>query len=324
MLNPGTRVTFARQCYYIVSHSDYIDWTESVNGRLQHLFGSPVRRNSNFLEAIVPQISAVCIGAGSAIIEVYNRPDGFLKTEKSDRSPLTEADVVSHGIISDVLSELRLEGEALKIMSEEGGDIPYTERSSWKRYWLVDPLDGTKEFLSRNGEFTVNIALIENGMPVAGFIYVPVTDEMFVGIDGVGSVKVRDAKMNGGDPLGNGEILSPRSTAGNRTIIVASRSHYNGETRQFIERVERRVGEVEIVNRGSSAKFCAVADGSADLYPRFGPTMEWDTAAGDALCRSVGLEVRKIEDGKPLEYNKVDLHNPWFIVGNNRLIGMTT
>jgi len=232
------------------------------------------------------------------ILSIY---EGDMEIEiKEDKSPLTLADKYVHKEIESFLKE----NYPYPILSEEGKDIEYSERKNWKKFWLVDPIDGTKEFIKKNGEFTVNIALIENGKPVFGAIYIPVKDILYYG-DKKGSFKVED--------LSTGEkstMLPDRNIKKTDKIkIVASRSHISEETKQFIESIE---GEKEIISVGSSIKLCLVAEGIADIYPRFSPTMEWDIAAGHAIVN--GANKRVIEEGKDTEivYNKENLLNPNF------------
>jgi len=224
---------------------------------------------------------------------------------KDDGSPLTNADRASHEVIQAALS-----GTGYPIMSEEGKQIPFEERSGWNRYWLVDPLDGTKEFIKRNGEFTVNIALIEDGQPILGVIQQPTTQIALVGIigDGVYRFAAEDSRMI------REEARMKLNEGGERDLVtvIASRSHRSPETESFIEslRGEKRI---TTVSAGSSLKFCLIAEGKADIYPRFAPTMEWDTAAGHAILKSAGKNVYLYPGGKEMQYNKPLLTNDWFI-----------
>ena len=229
--------------------------------------------------------------AGREIMRIYDDPSQDFGIErKADNSPLTLADKAAHNCIVR-----HLEPTGIPILSEEGAHLPYEERKAWKRLWVVDPLDGTKEFIKKNGEFTVNIALVEDGSPVLGVIYVPVKDVLYSGVVG------RPCSLP----------LAPKHDA---FVIVASRSHLTPETEEYIEQMRREHGEVQLISSGSSLKICLVAEGTADVYPRFAPTMEWDTAAGDAIARAAGRKVVDARTGQPLTYNKPDLHNPWFIV----------
>jgi len=210
------------------------------------------------------------------------------------------ADKAAHFCIVRCLQET-----GIPILSEEGSHLPYEERKKWKRLWVVDPLDGTKEFIKKNGEFTVNIALVDEGTPVLGVIYIPVTGVLYYGIVGEGAWKETPRTI---------ERLPIEEVGRGSFVIVASRSHMTPETEAYVEEVRRNHSQVELISSGSSIKICLVAEGSADAYPRFAPTMEWDTAAGDAIARAAGKKVIDVRTGSPLVYNKEDLHNPWFLV----------
>lgn len=239
--------------------------------------------------------------AGDAILSVYS--EQFEVTHKTDQSPLTVADLRSHEIISKGLRALTPD---LPVLSEEASDIPFEQRRQWTRYWLVDPLDGTKEFVSRNGEFTVNIALIEDHAPVLGVVHVPVTSTTYTGATGIGAFKHVDAHKPA--PL---HVASPASTP---LRIVGSRSH-RGDS---LDRYLPKLAPYELVAVGSSLKFCLIAEGSADFYPRFGPTSEWDTAAAQAVVEAAGGAVIKT-NGERLRYNtKAELLNPHFLVYGDR------
>ena len=241
--------------------------------------------------------------AGDAILSVYNGPD-FDVEAKADDSPLTAADRASHRVIETGLGRLTPE---IPLLSEEGRDIPYDERRHWDRFWLVDPLDGTKEFIKRNGEFTVNIALIEGGRPVWGVIVAPALETIYVGVVGHGAWMQRGGGSR--QPL---QVRAPASGQGH--AVVKSRSHPSGELAEFLETIQVE----DSVPVGSSLKFCAVAEGRATLYPRFGPTMEWDTAAGQAIVEAAGGQVVLSSDTRqPLRYNKESLLNPFFIAGRH-------
>ncbi|MCR5850722.1 MAG: 3'(2'),5'-bisphosphate nucleotidase CysQ [Bacteroidaceae bacterium] len=248
--------------------------------------------------------------AGREIMRIYLDPkQDFGIEKKSDNSPLTIADRVAHDCIVRHLAQT-----GIPILSEEGAHLPYEERKAWHRLWIVDPLDGTKEFIKRNGEFTVNIALVEAGVPVLGVIYAPAQDVLYTGIvendPSKPPFEVKAWRKGSGrtSPLPLGEDRDRAFT------IVASRSHMNPETEEFISMMRRKYDDIRIVSSGSSLKMCLVAEGTADVYPRFAPTMEWDTAAGDAIVRAAGKMVVNAQTGQPLTYNKPDLHNPWFIV----------
>jgi len=264
--------------------------------------------------------------AGEAILEVYN--SDFAVERKDDNSPLTLADKRSHEIImNDLRKTVAIKNSkhthnnlTLPILSEEGRDIPYDERKGWEYFWLVDPLDGTKEFIKRNGEFTVNIALIHKNNPVLGIIYVPVKDTFYFAAIDIGAYKLTNSKIVTGK-LSMKELLDksqrlPISINDKKAslTIIGSRSHATKEFSEFIEHIQEKHGEVELVSAGSSLKFCLVAEGIADVYPRFGPTMEWDTAAGQAIVEQVEGRVIDIQTKEPLRYNKRNLLNPFFII----------
>jgi len=242
--------------------------------------------------------------AGAEILGIYSRDDLGVEF-KGDDSPLTLADKAAHTVIMQTL-----EGTALPVLSEEGRSIPYAERAQWERFWMVDPLDGTKEFISRNGEFTVNIALIEHGKPVMGVVYVPVLDELYVGKEGRGALLIRNAAAEPWET-----VTLPCGCAGDGVYrVVGSRSHLNDETLAFVEELRAEHPEIEMVQRGSSLKISMVAAGDADCYPRFGPTMEWDTAAGHAVVRAAGKRMVIAGSDEEVRYNKEDLLNPYFCV----------
>lgn len=237
--------------------------------------------------------------ACAAILEVYTSGD-FQAEAKGDNSPLTLADKKAHAVIVSVL-----QSSNLPILSEEGKSIPYEERKNWDYFWMVDPLDGTKEFLKHNGEFTVNIALIHRGKPVLGVVAVPVSGDVYYASEGEGAFLKRGGKTS----------TLPRRTQidlGQPGLrVVASRSHMSAETQEFVDRLQQPA----LVSKGSSLKFMLLAEGTADVYPRYAPTMEWDTAAAHAVVREVGLRVLQHGGNETeLVYNKLDLLNPWFLV----------
>ena len=261
------------------------------------------------------------IEAGQAILEIYQTD--FVVEQKQDQSPLTLADQEAHRIIVSAL-----ENDPNPILSEEGKSIPYETRCQWDSFWLVDPLDGTKEFVKRNGEFTVNIALIADQRPVLGVIYVPVADTLYFGTLDHGAYKTVEAfKTYRGDSINEGTAVSaierminlasrlplPRDVARPYTI-VGSRSHSTPDVERIVEENKQLHGAVDFLSAGSSLKICMVAEGLADLYPRTGPTMEWDTGAGQAIAQSAGAEIVEFDSQATLLYNKENLLNPWFIV----------
>jgi 3'(2'), 5'-bisphosphate nucleotidase len=250
----------------------------------------------NYAELIEP-IAALARQAGDAILEVY--ATDFDVQSKDDESPLTQADLASHRCI---VAGLEARTPELPIISEESGLPGFDERGRWSRYWLIDPLDGTKEFVNRNGEFTVNIALIEAGKPVFGVVHVPVQGKTYVGCEGHG------AELRIGEQPA--EKIRVASTSASPVRVVGSRSHRGASLDAFI----RNLGDCDLVPMGSSLKFCVVAEGGADVYPRLGPTSEWDTAAAQAVVEQAGGTVVTL-DGKPMMYNQKEaILNPYFIV----------
>ena len=253
------------------------------------------------------------LNAGKAIMLVYDTV--FDVEYKDDKSPLTKADKQANDIINSFLIPTNI-----PIISEENKQIDFTIRKNWKTCWVVDPVDGTKEFVKRNGEFTVNIALITNQKPVLGVIYVPATKILYaaeVVSKTAFKVELKTHKTNTNDVLDQSQALLPKSNSKELIRVVGSRSHMSDETSEFIEALKLDGNQVEIVSKGSSLKFCLIAEGNADVYPRFAPTMEWDTAAGQAICNAVGVEVISKETNEPLLYNKENLLNPWFLVSKN-------
>jgi len=300
------------------------------------------------------RIIHLAVHAGRAVIDIYNHADDIGLSFKDDNSPLTKADTRSHRILCEGLDS------RYPVLSEESLQVPYSERKEWNIFWLIDPLDGTKEFIKRNGEFTINIALIVEGRPYAGFVYAPVLDICWWGIEGIGAyrisgteklVRYSDLQRNGiSKKKGNSQktVKNIRNTdqmpagvkqehlplardnepdrngeTADAVRVVASRSHLNEATQAGIEKLKERWGEITLAFSGSSLKLCRVAEGSADIYPRFGPTMEWDTAAADAVCRAAGCVVLDARTAEPLRCNKEDLHNPWFVVSRSRALAET-
>ncbi|MDG5491098.1 3'(2'),5'-bisphosphate nucleotidase CysQ [Psychroserpens sp. SPM9] len=250
--------------------------------------------------------------AGEVIMEVYDT--AFDVEIKDDKSPLTQADKKANDVINSFLQPT-----PVPIISEENKQIDFNVRKQWDTCWIVDPVDGTKEFIKRNGEFTVNIALVHKGVPQLGVIYVPATKTLyFADVVKAEAFKAEltshqtslEAILQQAKPL----QTKPRT---NNIEVVGSRSHMSQETMDFVEALKTSGSDVTIVSKGSSLKFCLVAEGNADIYPRFAPTMEWDTAAGQAICNAVGVDVISKETEKPLLYNKENLLNPWFVVSKN-------
>lgn len=265
--------------------------------------------------------------AGNVILEVYHKPD--FKTElKDDASPVTEADHAAHAIISDLLRKT-----GIPVLSEEGKEIQFDERKSWSLFWLVDPLDGTKEFIRRNGEFTVNIALIHKHSAILGVLYAPFLDVMYYSETSRGAFRIEQFSKIWEDLVSSGKLNEPSKAlyniskalydiseslplepADDTYRVVASRSHINKPTKHYIKSLKNKHPDLELVSRGSALKFCLIAEGSANIYPRFGPTWEWDTGAGQAIAEAAGCKVTLLDEKNPLTYNKENLLNPGFIV----------
>ncbi|XCF07726.1 3'(2'),5'-bisphosphate nucleotidase CysQ [Tamlana crocina] len=258
-------------------------------------------------EVLIKAIEAAVL-AGEEIMKVYSGV--FDVVLKPDNSPLTQADEKANAVINAVLEETNI-----SIISEENAAVSYSERKKWNKCWVVDPLDGTKEFVNKNGEFTVNIALVENGQPVLGVIYVPVSKTLYYAIVSeniayrivLGSHQVSEGIFE------NSVIIKPDSKPKQQLKVVASRSHLNDETESFINDLKLKGEDVVMVSKGSSLKFCLLAEGEAHVYPRFAPTMEWDIAAGHAICNAVGIKVSQVGAVKELRYNKESLLNPYFL-----------
>ena len=252
--------------------------------------------NQSLLDCVIP----IAQTAGSKILEIYNSNDFTNSIEfKDDNSPLTIADKSSNEIIINKLKEL---GGSIPILSEEGKNIPYSTRKNWEKFWLVDPLDGTKEFIKRNGEFTVNIALIENNFPAMGVVHAPVLNTTWYGSENLGSFILKDGRF---------EKIKVNQSVQSKIKVVSSRSHANNPK---LEDYLKQFPNYELIKMGSSIKMCLVADGSAHYYPRFGPTMEWDTGAAHAVVKYAGGNIYNINTNNELTYNKEDLLNPGFIV----------
>ena len=248
------------------------------------------------LDKVLEDLIDISRKAGNEILDVYKA--SFEITLKEDLSPLTDADRRANAIITSMLESLYPE---IPILSEEGKKINYEDRSDWNLFWLVDPLDGTKEFVKRNGEFTVNIALIKDGLPIAGIVYAPTKETYWYGAEGLGSYKMSENFP----PI----RISVENNIDSPIRIVSSRSHPSPKLELYLSRFD----DYEMVNMGSSLKICLVADSSAHIYPRLGPTMEWDSGAGHAVLKFAGGELIDRETGKELIYNKEILKNPDFI-----------
>ena len=251
------------------------------------------------------------IAGGIEILKIYDGPEIEVE-QKEDNSPLTLADKAANDVIATFLDKTNH-----PIISEENKQLDFEIRKNWETCWIVDPLDGTKEFIKKNGEFTVNIALCKNGRPIFGVIYVPVSRELYYAdvTKKLAYKTILNQKHEVIKELFNKEdLINPSEATTNLIRVVGSRSHMNQNTLDYIASIEANYKELEIVSKGSSLKFCLVAEGKADVYPRFAPTMEWDTAAGQAICNAVGLNVISQDSNKELEYNKENLLNPFFLV----------
>ncbi|QXP80037.1 MULTISPECIES: 3'(2'),5'-bisphosphate nucleotidase CysQ [Winogradskyella] len=262
---------------------------------------------------VLPKLLHIAIEAaleaGKSILEIYNTDD-FGVEFKGDDSPLTKADIASHHVIVRYLDQTNI-----PVLSEEGKAIPYSERKDWHQLWIVDPIDGTKEFIKRNGEFTVNIALIENQKTSLGVVFVPVSGELYFSSTDLGAFKTTiDLGDYNIDRFIDQSQKLPIAREDKTFTVVASRSHMSAETEDYVNELRETHGAVNLISKGSSLKLCMVAEGSADCYPRFAPTMEWDTAAGQAICEHAGFEVMDWETKQPMLYNREALLNHWFLV----------
>ena len=247
--------------------------------------------------------------AGKIILEIYHSGDFDIEI-KGDNSPLTKADKASHNVIMSYLTKTNI-----PVLSEEGRDITYEERKEWNQLWIVDPIDGTKEFIKRNGEFTVNIALIEDQKPILGVIFVPAKGELYFSTKKIGAFKVTvDLENYDVDMIISNRNKLPLEREDKTFTIVASRSHMSPETETYVQEMRDKHGEVYLISKGSSLKLCMVAEGVAYCYPRFAPTMEWDTAAGQAICEHAGFQVIDWVTKNEMLYNRSELLNNWFLV----------
>ncbi|MCF8365223.1 MAG: 3'(2'),5'-bisphosphate nucleotidase CysQ [Bacteroidales bacterium] len=267
-----------------------------------------INNNNLFLRLAIE----ASIEAGKKIIEIYETD--FNVDYKSDQSPLTLADQEANNIICRYI-----EKTGIPILSEEGKHLPFDIRKNWKQLWIVDPLDGTKEFVKKNGEFTVNIALVENNQPILGVIFCPVLKILYFAdqtIGGAYRVELNDdwtKKKHDIDEIMELGVKLPQKSENKNIVVAASRSHLSEETKDFITEVEEKYGKIEYISKGSSLKLCMIAEGKADIYPRFAPTSEWDTAAGQAIVENAGGEVLIHTTNEPVSYNKENILNPWFI-----------
>jgi 3'(2'), 5'-bisphosphate nucleotidase len=274
------------------------------------------------LQRLLPELCSLAVQAGREILDVYHSGN-FQTEQKADDSPLTIADKRAHAVLSKGLTELAPD---IPILSEEGRHAPYEEREAWSELFLVDPLDGTKEFINRQDDFTVNIALIHGQEPVLGVIYAPVQGELWAGIAAAPiALKTTlrpDATRTIENPLNHATPITTKhkpSPPDEPLVVMVSRTHLNEATEHYLDQLRRTYPNIDQVNVGSSIKLCRVAEGKVDLYPRYAPTSEWDIAAGHAIVRAAGGEVYQIGkhgavQNEPLQYNKEDLLNPWFLV----------
>ena len=244
----------------------------------------------------IEDILVIARNAGKEIMNIYKKD--FDIEYKKDKSPITQADKISNEIICSSLENLY---DGIPILSEENKEILYEIRKDWEYFWCIDPIDGTKEFIKKNDEFTVNIALIHKNTPVLGVVYAPALNDIYWAKQGLGAYK-NNEKLP----------LKVNSNKKEKLFVVASKSHLSVETQEFIDKLDSK--EIEQVSKGSSLKLCMVAEGIADIYPRLAPTMEWDTAAADAVVRCAGKMTYQFESNEPVVYNKEDLLNPWFVV----------
>ena len=274
-----------------------------------------LEEQSTRMENLLHHSILAAIAAGNEILEIYQTK--FSVEYKADKSPVTEADKRANNKIIEMLSHFNI-----PFLTEETEETNYLERKNWNRLWIVDPLDGTKEFVKRSGEFTVNIALIEHGIPILGVIYAPVSKDLYFSAKKLGSFKLDKhdcLEMLNVNEFSLNAIMKkakklPIQNNKNKYTVVASRSHLNSQTFQYIEELKKKYGEIDLINTGSSIKICLVAEGIADEYPRFGPTMEWDTAAGNAIASFAGKKIIDLETNTEIKYNRENIRNNSFIV----------
>ncbi len=270
------------------------------------------------IERLLLTAIRTAVKAGTQIVRVYES-NQYSTVYKEDDSPLTLADIESHQIICHQLLSTRL-----PLLSEEKSNIPYSRRKHWEYFWLVDPLDGTREFLKRNDEFTVNIALIHKNIPLAGIIYLPVNQILYFSVPDQGVFKTKSAqsimpRINTIQSLKDESDRLPFDAAPDGITVITSRSYHSNDTEKYISVLKKKYRKIAFVEAGSALKFGLIAEGKADIYPRFAPTMEWDVAAGHAILKESGFSVVDAATGHSLKYNKPDLRNPWFIAKNNKI-----
>ena len=258
----------------------------------------------------IQKINSIAKKAGDEIMRIYQQD--FDVDYKKDNSPLTKADIHSNEVIIKNLENLYPD---IPILSEENKQIPYKRRKNWEYFWLIDPLDGTKEFVKKNGEFTVNIALIYKNIPILGVIYAPVLNLLYYAQKERGAFKQEKNKKPQRLPI-------YKHTNNNTLKVIVSKSHYNQETREFVNNLEKQYENIEFINIGSSLKFCLIAEGKADIYPRLAPTMEWDIAAGQAIVEESKGKIIKYKTKESIRYNKQNLLNPYFVTTRQLRVGI--
>lgn len=264
---------------------------------------------------LLPPLFNAAVRAGASIMNIYKNLDDYDISLKDDKTPITLADRLAHKTIREYLGRTRI-----PILSEEGREMRYDERRNWELYWLVDPLDGTVEFIKGNNEFTVNIALMENNVCIGAVVYVPYFGKMYVAGRNAGSFLKEGVVPDAGASYTYDEIVCgwtrlplPREGRHDHLRVAVSRSHQTSETHEHIERLRARHPDLEVVEQGSSYKFCMLAEGSVDYYVRTTRTYEWDTAAGELILAEAGGTTRSLPGDAELRYNEADLHNPWFV-----------
>ncbi len=270
--------------------------------------------NDQVKQYLLQSLFNAAVRAGASILPIYKHPENYEISLKNDLTPITLADRMAHQTIREFLGSTRI-----PILSEEGREMHYEERCNWELYWLVDPLDGTVEFIKGNNEFTVNIALMENNVCIGAVVYVPYFEKMYMAGRNAGSYLIERVRADANaaytyeDILRNAVRLPLAAEAHHDHLRVAvSRSHQTPDTHYCIDRMREKYPDLEVIEQGSSYKFCLLAEGRIDYYPRTTHTFEWDTAAGELILAESGGRTRSLPDGHPLKYNEEDLHNPWF------------
>ena len=264
-------------------------------------------------EYLLPCAFNAAVRAGAEIMKVYNNSNDYGIEVKSDNTPLTIADRLAHNKIKEVLGETRI-----PVLSEEGREMCYDERKNWDMFWLIDPLDGTIEFIKRNNEFTVNIALMADNKCIGAVVYVPYLGKVYFAEQGGGAMLIQGIEPSESANYSNEDIRKqaqtlPLSSQQHDTFRIAvSRSHQTAETKEYVDKMRQKHNDIEVIEQGSSYKFCLLAEGAIDYYPRTTTTYEWDTAAAELILVEAGGTVRTLPDHSSLRYNKADLHNPWF------------